>query len=134
MEEITGMGEAAYNSDVIILHGARANSTSQLMKENNYRLKWTGNTDRWGNPLMGWASTRNPLAGNQTKIRFDDLDSAIKYCEQHGLTYHVANETELSREYRGKKYANKFRFKGTTKKGSSDDDDTPTPRIPKERK
>ncbi|XP_065349040.1 NADH dehydrogenase [ubiquinone] iron-sulfur protein 4, mitochondrial [Cloeon dipterum] len=43
--------------------------------------------ERWENPLMGWASTGDPLSN--MKIQFKDKEDAIDYCEKNGWKWYV---------------------------------------------
>merc|ERR1712122_30635 len=51
----------------------------------NWVLKFD-NRQRWENPLMGWASTGDPLSN--THMEFKTREAAQAYCESHGTTPH----------------------------------------------
>lgn len=42
---------------------------------------------RWGNPLMGWTSTRDPQQGVINLERFDTQEAAIEYCVTNGMQW-----------------------------------------------
>ncbi|XP_055339864.1 NADH dehydrogenase [ubiquinone] iron-sulfur protein 4, mitochondrial-like [Paramacrobiotus metropolitanus] len=48
--------------------------------------------ERWENPLMGWASTGDPLSN--MVINFNSKDEAIKFCEKNGWKYFVEEPYE----------------------------------------
>jgi NADH dehydrogenase (ubiquinone) Fe-S protein 4 len=53
-------------------------------------LKWKlefENQERWENPLMGWASSGDPLS-NKT-ITFDSQEEAVAFALKNGWTYEV---------------------------------------------
>ncbi|KAK7792709.1 hypothetical protein R5R35_007523 [Gryllus longicercus] len=43
--------------------------------------------ERWENPLMGWASTGDPLSN--MKLQFSSKTEAIKFCEKNGWQWFV---------------------------------------------
>ena len=57
-------------------------------------------------PLMGWSSARDTL--NQVRLRFDTLDEARAFADEHGLEY-TLNEPN-PRTPKMKSYADNFRY------------------------
>ena len=57
-------------------------------------------------PLMGWISSRDPLA--HIRLRFPDRQSAIEFAEKQGWPYVVQNPPV--RRFRPKSYADNFRY------------------------
>lgn len=53
---------------------------------NKWRIE-VNNQQRWENPLMGWASTGDPLSN--FVMDFHDAESAIAYCKDQGWNYFV---------------------------------------------
>ncbi|VUZ41202.1 unnamed protein product [Hymenolepis diminuta] len=53
---------------------------------NRWRIE-VNNQQRWENPLMGWASTGDPLSN--FVMDFHDAESAIAYCKNQGWNYFV---------------------------------------------
>ncbi|XP_026461505.1 NADH dehydrogenase [ubiquinone] iron-sulfur protein 4, mitochondrial-like [Ctenocephalides felis] len=49
------------------------------------------NRQRWENPLMGWASTGDPLSN--LKIDFNSAEDAIAHCEKNGWEWYVEHKT-----------------------------------------
>jgi ETC complex I subunit conserved region len=57
-------------------------------------------------PLMGWASSRDPFA--HIRLRFPDRQSAIEFAEKQGWPYAVQDPP--MRRFRPKSYADNFRY------------------------
>ncbi|KXJ25972.1 NADH dehydrogenase [ubiquinone] iron-sulfur protein 4, mitochondrial [Exaiptasia diaphana] len=57
----------------------------------NWRLEFE-NMERWENPLMGWASTGDPLS-NMT-LDFTSKEEAIAFAESHGFKYELEEKQE----------------------------------------
>ncbi|CAB4022401.1 NADH dehydrogenase [ubiquinone] iron-sulfur 4, mitochondrial, partial [Paramuricea clavata] len=71
--------------------------------------------DRWENPLMGWASTADPLSN--TVIEFGSKEDAINYVERHGWDYEIEEKREpkmLEKSY-GANYSWSKRTRVSTK-------------------
>jgi NADH dehydrogenase (ubiquinone) Fe-S protein 4 len=52
--------------------------------------KWTvkfHSNGRWDNPLMGWASTADPVS--ILKMEFTTKEEAIKFCNKQGFHFEV---------------------------------------------
>jgi len=76
--------------------------------------KWSLNFDtkqRWENPLMGWASTSDPLSN--TEMKFSTREAAAAYCESHGWNYEIIEPT-LQRT-RPKSYGANFSWNKRTR-------------------
>ncbi|XP_002136914.2 NADH dehydrogenase [ubiquinone] iron-sulfur protein 4, mitochondrial-like isoform X1 [Drosophila pseudoobscura] len=72
----------------------------------NYLNKWLiefDNRERWENPLMGWASSGDPLSN--LNLQFGSKNEAITYCERNGWRWYVDRDSD-----RGQK-PKKQRFK-----------------------
>ena len=78
-----------------------------------------GEADHWANPLMGWASSRDPV--NILNLEFDTLDAAKSFCTTRSLTYEVLpdNQGIDKRCFRPKSYSDNFSHK-FAKKDPSD--------------
>ncbi|GLV43438.1 fused lobes [Carabus blaptoides fortunei] len=50
------------------------------------------NRERWENPLMGWASSGDPMSN--MKVEFSSKDDAIAYCEKNGWQWFLQESTE----------------------------------------
>ncbi|EGD72224.1 NADH dehydrogenase iron-sulfur protein 4 [Salpingoeca rosetta] len=82
-------------------------------KMNRWVITWD-TKERWQNPLMGWASTADPLSN--VDVKFDSKEDAIAFCERNGWTYYVH---EPSRRRRMKKnYGNNFSWDKRTRKNT----------------
>jgi ETC complex I subunit conserved region len=77
----------------------------------------TGNTKEWVldyepeeprvvEPLMGWTSSAD--MNQQLRLRFHTKETAIAYCERHGIPYQVSEAQEPAR--RTMAYADNFAF------------------------
>ncbi|XP_057308827.1 NADH dehydrogenase [ubiquinone] iron-sulfur protein 4, mitochondrial-like [Hydractinia symbiolongicarpus] len=76
--------------------------------------KWTISFDtkqRWENPLMGWASTGDPLSN--TQVKFGSREAAINYCETHGWQYEIQEPTLPTT--RPKSYGSNFSWNKRTR-------------------
>eukprot|EP00211_Chloroparvula_japonica_P009594 CAMPEP_0119122540 /NCGR_PEP_ID=MMETSP1310-20130426/2773_1 /TAXON_ID=464262 /ORGANISM="Genus nov. species nov., Strain RCC2339" /LENGTH=151 /DNA_ID=CAMNT_0007112215 /DNA_START=96 /DNA_END=548 /DNA_ORIENTATION=+ len=76
---------------------------------------------QWGNKLMGWSSSRDPLT--QVKLEFPTKESAIQFAENHGYSFEVQNvETGVeSDEIVAKSYSDNFQYHGAPE-GEVDDE------------
>eukprot|EP00043_Microstomoeca_roanoka_P002845 m.40933 g.40933 ORF g.40933 m.40933 type:complete len:187 (-) comp11764_c0_seq2:155-715(-) len=82
-------------------------------KLNRWTITWD-TKERWENPLMGWASTADPLSNME--VRFDSKEDAIAYCERNGWSYYV-HEPERRRRMK-KNYGNNFAWDKRTRKNT----------------
>lgn len=60
--------------------------TGSFARGGGWTLKWD-TQERWENPLMGWASTADPLSN--LELDFDSLESAQHFCEKNGWDHYV---------------------------------------------
>ena len=82
---LTGMPKAQ-NRTVLI--APRPLKTLQSGDAQSYQCQLTWkHTNRWNNPLMGWASSADPLA--QVKLNFDSEEDAIAYAKRNGWKFEV---------------------------------------------
>jgi hypothetical protein len=74
-----------------------------------------GNTKKWVvefdnvsprrvEPLMGWTGSDD--TNQQVRMRFDDCEKAVAYCEKHGIDYSVKQPHK--RKFRVKSYSDNF--------------------------
>jgi NADH dehydrogenase (ubiquinone) Fe-S protein 4 len=70
--------------------------------------------ERWENPLMGWASSGDPLSNMQ--IDFATKEEAITFANKHGYPYFI--EIPNDREPKAKSYALNFAWKKRTRKST----------------
>ena len=92
--------------------------TRNVMQSGEAKLdRWVITWDtqeRWSNPLMGWASSADPLSN--VDVKFDSKQEAIAFCERNGWTYYVH---EPCRRRRMKKnYGNNFSWDKRTRKNT----------------
>jgi len=69
-------------------------------------LEYTPASGRFADPLMGWTGSSD--MGAQVRLKFDDKDSAIAYCEANGIDYRVSDPKE--RKLNIKVYADNFSY------------------------
>ncbi|CAM1298949.1 NDUFS4 (predicted) [Pycnogonum litorale] len=67
--------------------------------------------DRWENPLMGWASSGDPLSN--MNLPFMLKEDAIKFCEKNGWDYYI--EEQPAKSTRKKSYAANFAWNKKTR-------------------
>ncbi|XP_058459182.1 NADH dehydrogenase [ubiquinone] iron-sulfur protein 4, mitochondrial [Malaya genurostris] len=76
---------------------------------------WTiefDNRERWENPLMGWASSGDPLSN--MRVDFASPDEAIVHCEKNGWRWFVDNP-EVKKKNRVKNYGVNFSWNKRTR-------------------
>merc|ERR1711915_720417 len=69
--------------------------------------------ERWENPLMGWASTADPLA-NLGPMQFTDAEDAIAFCEKNGWAWEL--QEPPVKPPRAKSYAANFSWNKRTRR------------------
>ncbi|TDG41281.1 hypothetical protein AWZ03_012296 [Drosophila navojoa] len=70
------------------------------------------NRERWENPLMGWASTGDPLSN--LNVKFGSKEEAITYCERNGWRWFVDGDLKPKKE-RVKNYGINFSWNKRTR-------------------
>ncbi|KAH8387720.1 hypothetical protein KR093_009135, partial [Drosophila rubida] len=70
------------------------------------------NRERWENPLMGWASSGDPLSN--LNVQFGSKEEAITYCERNGWRYYVDSQVKEKKE-RVKNYGINFSWNKRTR-------------------
>lgn len=70
------------------------------------------NRERWENPLMGWASTGDPLSNME--VEFNSKDEAIAHCEKNGYKWFIEQE-EQPKPSRVKSYGGNFAWNKRTR-------------------
>jgi hypothetical protein len=71
-------------------------------------LEFEPEVPRTVEPLMGWTSSADTR--QQVRLRFDDKQEAIAYCERHGIAYQVF-DAKASAGRRIMSYSDNFAFK-----------------------
>ena len=65
---------------------ARSAGTQGVAKVGMWKVEPENPRKRWGNPLMGWTSTRDPLQSiNHGLERFATREAAEQWCESNGM-------------------------------------------------
>jgi NADH dehydrogenase (ubiquinone) Fe-S protein 4 len=95
---------------VRIFSPARNAMQSGSFGTRNWRMEFD-NRERWENPLMGWASTGDPLS-NMT-LDFTTKEDAMAFCEKNGWEYHV--EEKQTRTPKAKSYGANFSWNKKTR-------------------
>ncbi|XP_055379660.1 NADH dehydrogenase [ubiquinone] iron-sulfur protein 4, mitochondrial [Condylostylus longicornis] len=70
------------------------------------------NRERWENPLMGWASSGDPLSNME--VRFNSADEAAEYCEKNGWRWYIEGDEKPKKE-RVKNYGVNFAWNRRTR-------------------
>ncbi|XP_034667850.1 NADH dehydrogenase [ubiquinone] iron-sulfur protein 4, mitochondrial [Drosophila subobscura] len=78
---------------------------------NNWQIEFD-NRERWENPLMGWASSGDPLSN--LNVQFGSKDEAITYCERNGWRWYIDGEVK-SKKDRVKNYGVNFSWNKRTR-------------------
>ena len=93
--------------DVYIYQPAKAATQSGLAGTREWVLEFAPWSRREIEPLMGWTSSRDPLA-SLSQLRFPDKQSAIAFAERQGWRYEVRDPP--SRHFKPKSYAENLRY------------------------
>ena len=75
-----------------------------------WRLEFE-NQERWENPLMGWASSGDPLSN--VTISFDSKEQAVAFAIKNGFTYEVMEPKQP--KFRLKSYGENFSWDKRTR-------------------
>ena len=86
MASLTGMPKEHQNRTVLIAPRPLKTLQSGDAQSYQWQLTWK-HTNRWNNPLMGWASSADPQA--QVKLNFDSEEDAIAYAKRNGWKFEV---------------------------------------------
>eukprot|EP01084_Bolivina_argentea_P200442 342763_1 len=93
---------------------SKAAGTQGVAKVGTWRVEALNPGARWGNPLMGWTSTRDPLQSiNHGLDRFETKEHAIQWCVSNGFDYEIMEPKTPKR--RPKNYAATFGKNGLPK-------------------
>uniref|UniRef100_A0A3B3CB11 NADH dehydrogenase [ubiquinone] iron-sulfur protein 4, mitochondrial n=1 Tax=Oryzias melastigma TaxID=30732 RepID=A0A3B3CB11_ORYME len=88
-----------------------------MQSGNNSLKKWKMDFDtreRWENPLMGWASTADPLSN--MVLSFSSKEDAIAFAEKNGWSYEVTEKR--SSKPRVKSYGANFSWDKRTRRSA----------------
>jgi ETC complex I subunit conserved region len=86
---------------------ARTAMQSGTAKTKEWVLEFEPEAAREVEPLMGWTSSGDMR--QQVRLRFDNAEEAVAYCERHGIAYQVFEAKALAR--RTISYSDNFAFK-----------------------
>lgn len=70
------------------------------------------NRQRWENPLMGWASSGDPLSN--MKVQFTKAEEAIEHCERHGWIWFL-DVPKVEKSLKPKSYGINFSWNRRTR-------------------
>eukprot|EP00485_Elphidium_margaritaceum_P010136 CAMPEP_0202698530 /NCGR_PEP_ID=MMETSP1385-20130828/11798_1 /ASSEMBLY_ACC=CAM_ASM_000861 /TAXON_ID=933848 /ORGANISM="Elphidium margaritaceum" /LENGTH=201 /DNA_ID=CAMNT_0049355263 /DNA_START=30 /DNA_END=635 /DNA_ORIENTATION=- len=69
---------------------ARPAGTQGMSKTGMWKVEPMNPGKRWGNPLMGWTSTRDPLQSiNKGLEQFKNKEHAMEWCRTNGYEFEV---------------------------------------------
>ena len=88
---------------------AKTAMQSGTAKTKEWVLEFEPEQPREIEPLMGWTSSGDMR--QQVRLRFDNAEEAVAYCERHGIAYRVFAPKEPAR--RKIAYADNFAFART---------------------
>lgn len=98
MAVLSGMPEEQAHRTVLI----SPRMLKTLQQGGKYAHQWQitwKNQARWSNPLMGWASSADPMSN--VKLNFDSKAAAIAFAERNGWKYEVGIDTDKKVEPAG---------------------------------
>tara|TARA_R110002050_G_scaffold94226_1_gene196247 strand:+ start:126 stop:458 length:333 start_codon:yes stop_codon:yes gene_type:complete len=80
---LSGTPEVVLDKRTAIIYNPSSNPMSSFKNKTTatWKIKFVDN-ERWGNQLMGWTSTRDPLV--QTKLTFASAREAAEFAESQG--------------------------------------------------
>ncbi|XP_049964796.1 NADH dehydrogenase [ubiquinone] iron-sulfur protein 4, mitochondrial [Schistocerca serialis cubense] len=108
---ITGVPEEHIKTRLVRIY-MPAKNAMQSGTDNTHRWEMEFETrERWENPLMGWASTGDPLSN--MKIDFQTKDDAISFCEKNGWRWFV--EEPKPKQAKVKNYGFNFSWNKRTR-------------------
>ncbi|KAI6227772.1 NADH dehydrogenase [ubiquinone] iron-sulfur protein 4, mitochondrial [Aphelenchoides fujianensis] len=117
IETMTSTDEVAEISGVPVEHREerrarifRPARNAEQSPWNNTRM-WKIDLDmqeRWDNPLIGWASTADPMSNISMNLDFATAEDAIAFCKKAQWPYVV--ETPQERQIKPKAYGNNFHW------------------------
>jgi hypothetical protein len=79
---------------------------SGTAKTKDWVLEFEPEEPRIVEPLMGWTSSGDTK--QQVRLRFENKEEAIAYCERHGIPYQVSEPMKVARRVMA--YADNFAF------------------------
>merc|ERR1712121_150105 len=110
---ITGVPEEHIVTRKVLIKKPTKNA---MQSGTNNLKKWMlvfDTRERWENPLMGWASTADPLA-NLGPMHFTDAEDAIAFCEKNGWAWELKEPPVKGP--RAKSYAANFSWNKRTRR------------------
>ena len=110
LTQLAGFSDIEQSRKVKIFIPAKNVMQSGTHGKNRWRLKWD-TQERYENPLMGWASSCDPLSN--LHLSFDSPESAIAYCVKHGFEYEVVQPKKVSKKR--KSYGDNFAWSSHTR-------------------
>ena len=95
LTRLSGFSQVEQTRKVKIFIPAKNVMQSGTHGKDRWRLKWD-TQERYENPLMGWASSCDPLSN--LHLSFPNPESAISYCVNHGFEYEVVQPKKVSKK------------------------------------
>ena len=86
---------------------AKTAMQSGTAKTKEWVLDFEPEAAREVEPLMGWTSSADMR--QQVRLRFDNAEEAVAYCERHGIPYQLFGEKPATRRIMS--YSDNFAFK-----------------------
>ncbi|XP_055708729.1 NADH dehydrogenase [ubiquinone] iron-sulfur protein 4, mitochondrial [Phlebotomus papatasi] len=109
---ITGVPEEHVKTRRVRIYVPSKNAMqSGTNNTHNWEIEFD-NRERWENPLMGWASTGDPLSN--MKLQFNSKEEAIEHCEKNGLRWFLDGD-ERVKPKRVKNYGSNFSWNRRTR-------------------
>ena len=108
--ETSGLPRAQVGRKARIFMPARHAMQSGSHNTRTWRLEFE-NQERWENPLMGWASSGDPLSN--VTISFDSKEQAVAFAIKNGFTYEVMEPKQP--KFRLKSYGENFSWDKRTR-------------------
>jgi hypothetical protein len=99
----------------VIYQPAKSAMQSGRANTKKWTLEFDNISARRVEPLMGWTSSDDTK--QQVRLRFDDVEKAVAYCEKHGIDYSIKQPQK--RTFRVKTYS--YNFGPTTVRGPGTD-------------
>ena len=110
LTQISGFSDVEQTRKVKIFIPAKNVMQSGTHGQDKWRLKWD-TQERYENPLMGWASSCDPLSN--LHLSFPTPEAAITYCAKYGFEYEVVQPKKVSKKT--KSYGSNFAWSSHTR-------------------
>eukprot|EP00010_Vexillifera_abyssalis_P006985 CAMPEP_0201546208 /NCGR_PEP_ID=MMETSP0173_2-20130828/2569_1 /ASSEMBLY_ACC=CAM_ASM_000268 /TAXON_ID=218659 /ORGANISM="Vexillifera sp., Strain DIVA3 564/2" /LENGTH=148 /DNA_ID=CAMNT_0047954815 /DNA_START=81 /DNA_END=527 /DNA_ORIENTATION=- len=116
--KITGIPDGQFSRTVVVYQPSPQATQSGLGQSREWRIEFLDTATRWDNPLMGWASSRDPVG--KLRLSFQTQQEAVNYAKDYGFHTIIEGQDEANAETPNHQYSENFAYH-PPKKSISDD-------------